>query len=187
MRTIYVIMLVLFSVPVKAGNVDNLIKLIGIESMLEKAYEECLRGSQSLLSEELRIESQAKTLGINPEHKYWGELEKIFKEFYEASCEFVSVEESKKIWHAVYANGLSKKEIAELVEFYSGSVGKKIVELDIKANTRHQVMTSNRYAKYASKARRVYEYRINKLIQKIESEKHNQALQRTQSLTRLVR
>ncbi len=186
MRTILILFL-LHSTSVKADDIENLIMLIGVDSMIEKAYEECLEGAQNLLTEELHIESQSKNLGIDRDHKYWKELEAIFTEFYAVACEYVSIEDSKNIWRKVYSDGLTAREVDQLIEFYSSPIGKKITQLDIKANSDLQEMASKRYAKKSSRAQRVYEYRINQLMRKLEAEEHDNPFHRTQSLTPQLR
>ena len=183
MKMIIAIFILLVSTVVKADDIDNLVKLIGIDLMLEKAYEECLKGAESLLAEELKIESQSKNLGIDRNHKYWQELEEIYSDFYSVSCEYASEQEAKIVWREVYSKNLSTNEVKELIEFYSSPVGKKIIQLDLKANSTFQEMISKRYAVQALRARRIYEHRINMLMKKLEAEKHNQPFQRTQSLT----
>jgi hypothetical protein len=187
MKMIIAIFFFLVSTTVKADDVDNLVKLTGVDLMLEKAYEECLKGAESLLAEELKIESLSKNLGIDRNHKYWQELEEIFSDFYSVTCEYASVEEAKIIWREVYSKNLNANEVKELIEFYSSPVGKKIIQVDLKANSTFQEMISKRYAEQALRAQRMYEYRMNMLIKKLEAEKHNQPFQRTQSLTRLLR
>ena len=76
------------STAVQANDVDKLISLVGVEEMIEKAYEECRAGSSQLLAEELRLEAQGERLGIGPDQKNWMELAAIYEEFYSLSCEY---------------------------------------------------------------------------------------------------
>ncbi len=187
MKLITSIFVLLFSAAVKADDVDNLVKLTGVDLVLEKAYEECFKGAESLLAEELKIESQSKRLGIDRNHKHWQELEKIYSEFYSTSCEYASAEEAKIIWREVYARNLSANEVKELIIFYSSPEGKKIIQVNLIANSMFQEMISKRYAEQALRAQRMFEHQINMLMNKLEEEKHNQQFQRAQSQTRLLR
>ena len=159
----------LISFLAKADDIDKLIVLTGINEMIEKSYSECLAGSSQLINDELQIESQKKALGIDSNHKDWNELKSIYKEFYFVACQYASAKEAKLIWRKSYKNNLSKREVNKLVKFYSSPLGRKTVNLDLKANAELQELMSQRYAVQAYKAQRTFEERIDRLTKRLNN------------------
>ena len=175
MKCVISICILVVSFVVKADDVDKLISLTGVEESIEKAYEECRKGSSLLMAEELTFEAQSKRLGIGRDHESWAELAAIYEEFFSVACEYASPEDARKIWREIYGSSLTASEVKELVAFYSRPLGKKVKELDLKANAELQEVISRRYAEQTHKAQRIFEFRMEEFLEKLKAEQHNKA------------
>lgn len=168
------------SLRASADDITALLDLWRVDELVASAQQECRNATEEILTDELRLDEQRRRYRISPDDIDWHRLLQIYEEFFVNACAYVSIDEQRKLYRNLLEERFAPDEIHQLVVFYGSALGKKVVGLELDANTAVQHLIAERHVGQVVKAQRIFEERLAALLRE-RARRGRDSMKRTNS------
>lgn len=111
------------------------IEITKVLHRFDEGLQECLDSFDPTLPEKLVEKNEYYFGGLTPNFDKWPLAVKLYETFHIETCHDISKEEVIDIYVTHYTEGLSIDELKDAIAFSKTKTGKKIIEVDILADT----------------------------------------------------
>lgn len=143
------ILMTLITCPALASEKsDRLAEVLRLREQYELTVKVCNDIPHDYQAETLVAENPYALYGLNPQSKEWPEVVKIYNEYFRRQCGYMTPKEYLSFHSDLYVEHFTEAELDELIAFYSGSTGKKLIDAHVMSTEK---MTALSYEKMALK------------------------------------
>jgi hypothetical protein len=133
------------------------------DTQIDEAQRLCLKMTETTTAESVFQASPSVFGGISPGSKLWPNVVEAFQEFYNESCSYMDKEAFLVTTARAYSSLLSKRELRDVIKFYSSPLGRKLANSHAAAGAAFQREAFARLAETSKKANARLIERVNEL------------------------
>jgi len=136
------------------------INTMGYSAIYDEFKRKCHASAKNVTPEVMLKSNPNAFYGITPESRYWSEVIEIFESYYSEACDYMTTAEFINIFVDEYAKTLTVSELKKASAFYQTTLGIKLRDTHILANSTFQSVATKKSAENNEK---VYKHFMKKL------------------------